>query len=353
MSASRILVSELQTDPRFIAGWLGFERERFLQQLGLDGKSAERLLVCRAPRSQRFAEDVEAIGTYVDLDPIQLGGALRQAAVLDAMRSQPTKSIGLLAAARDAVQESFGWRAGPLIRAAAEEFWATVPDKFRLPRLLERIAPLALPVAVVPLQALSLSRVRTWLEKHGVTITLAEPDRPLRGLLLSWRGLSLIFVDGSLSPAERRVSLAHELGHVALDYLGPRTRILRDAPELLGVVDGHRPLTANERVRAALEGVPLGVQTHLLSRDAGGAATAAVEQAEQVASAFALELLAPEHEVVAMLERELSAETSGEEALQAAQRLVAAEYELPPPEALAKSRGALQAMRREPGFFER
>jgi hypothetical protein len=353
VSASRTLVSELRTDPRFVAGWLGSERERFLLQLGLDEKAAERLLVCRAPRPQRFAEDVEAIGAYFELDPIQLGAALRQAAVLDAMRSQPTQSIGFLAAARDVVQESFGWRAGPRIRAIAEEFWAAVPDKFRLPRLLERIAPLALPVAVVSLPGLSLGRVSSWLEKQGVTMPLVEPDRPLRGLLFSWRGLSLVFVDGSLSPAERRVSLAHELGHVALDYLRPRARILRDAPELLGVVDGHRSLTADERVRAALEGVPLGVQAHLLSRDAGGAAAAAVEEAEQAASAFAVELLAPEHEVIALLERELSPEASGEGALIAAQRLVEAEYELPPREALAKSRGALWAMRREPGFFDR
>ena len=90
----------------------------------------------------------------------------------------------------------------------------------------------------------------------------------------------------------RRLTLAHENGHLWLDYLLPRQRILRDAPDLLEVIDGHRPPTDADRARAASPGCRLAC-TPTCFIEMTTAAPERTMHAEDDASVYALELLAP------------------------------------------------------------
>jgi hypothetical protein len=351
-SAEIALLDSLGEDARFLAGWLAGGQQHVRNRLRLDDAALNRLLTCRAPRSSRFAADVMAIASYAGVDALELAGALREASTVAALRQRPEQAVGMLAAARDSTAEQLGWRADPRTRAAAKDLWAAVPREFRKPALLERIAPLAAPVAVIALPALRISRARAWLAERSVDLPGTTGDRRLSGLTYSWRGLSFVFIDGALDAAERRLTLAHELGHVVIDYIAQRARILRRAPSLLAVVDGHRALTADDRVGAALDGVPIGVQTHMLARDASGGGSFHVEDAEQRASLFALELLAPEAAVRTLLQSELR-DRDFAYSLAEATRLVASAFELPPEAARARARGALVSLKRGPGFFER
>jgi hypothetical protein len=346
------LVARLADDARFLAGWIGDGHEAFAHRLRIGEKELQQLLLCKAPTRDHFAADVVAIADYVGLDALDLAGALREAAVYAALRTQPPQHVGLLAAAREREAESFRPRAGSRVRRAVQEFWNRVPSTFHSSYMLERIVPLALPVAVVAIPKLGVGRAKNWLADRGLELPLPVADRRLQGLLLSWRGLSLLMIDGGLDAAERRVTVGHEVGHVVLDYLARRAQVMRDAPTLLGVIDGHRPLTTDERVHAALEGLPVGIQAHMLARDASGAAAVSVDAAERDASAFALELLAPERDVVAMLRDRLQTHLAFDEALDRAADLIRGEFELPPDEARARARGALAALGRRRGFFE-
>lgn len=347
----REVAEHVRHDPRFLAGWLRGESNALRQRLNLMDEQLELLLLCRTPRPSTFVEDVQSLAQYVDIDALALAAVLREVVAVEALRHRPARQYALLAA-RDVHEESPRWRTSPRVRAAVQDFWAKLGPA-RDNRPIEEFAPLALPLAVVPIPRLRISTAAEWLSTRGVEPDLPYADRALRGLLLSWRGSSLLFVDGGLDAADRRLTVGHEVGHVALHYLPERTRLRRLSPALLGVVDGHRELTPAERVSATLEGVPLGVQTHMLARDARGDAAASTEAAEREAAEFALELVAPEASVVKLLRRELPRTTPYAEAAERAQALVEAAFGLPPDEARARARGGLSALGRSPGFFER
>jgi hypothetical protein len=346
------LVGLLRDDPRFLAGWLRGDTDALRQRLELSQDQLNQLLICKAPRPSSFATDVESLAQHVDAQPLALAAVLREAAAIASLRERPVHEFALLAA-RDAEQESARWRTSSRVRSAVKDFWSRLPGWMQEDRSIEEVAPLALPLAVVPLPRLRISSASRWLATRGVELALPYADRPLRGLLLSWRGSSLLFVDGGLESSDRCLTVGHEIGHVTLHYLPQRTRLLRLAPALLGVVDGHREVTAAERVSATLEGLPFGVQAHMLARDADGAASASTEAAEREAAEFALELMAPERAVAQLLRRELPSDTPYAEALERAQALVAGAFALPPDEAKARARGGLAALGRSPGFFER
>lgn len=353
-SSLRSVVRGLSDDSRFIAGWVGGEEDRLRQRLALEESRFVRLLLAYTPRPSSFATDVEAIADNVGVPAPDLAAGLREAAAIAALRQQPADvSVGLLAAARDVGSESPRWRTSPRIKVAVEDFWSSVPKRWRRADDLERVASLAAPVAVVALPRLSVARARDWLSRQSIAFPTRPNDRGLRAMILSWRGSSLLFVDGALDAAERRVSIAHELGHVWVDYLEQRRRVLRRAPDLLGILDGASELTPDDRARAALEGVPLGVQTHMLPRTDEGGASADVEYAEQRASEFALELLAPEREVAALLKRHVPESLPFSEAVAKACDIVGHRYALPRDEAMSRARGALELLERRPKFFER
>lgn len=177
----------------------------------------------------------------------------------------------------------------------------------RFPRDLLADASMHLPVSVVPLPRLSAHAVRRWLEDRSIQHQVAEADRALHGCLVARAGKAILFIDADDDEAESRFTLAHEIAHFILDHLLPRLRILKAFGERIRpVLDGERAPTPEEMVSAVLDRVNLGLQVHLMSRGPGGAICAwDVEDSEQRADRFALELLAPGHNVVAALRAQL------------------------------------------------
>lgn len=137
--------------------------------------------------------------------------------------------------------------------------------------------------------------VSGWLGNHGNSPPPNVLDRPLRGALYATPDAGFIFLDGSDPGDERRFSFAHEVAHFLLEYVEPRRRAaLRLGPHALDALDGHRPASAEDRIDAALAGVDLEPQLHLLDRSPGLLpATRAAAQAEARADQLAVELLAP------------------------------------------------------------
>jgi hypothetical protein len=114
-----------------------------------------------------------------------------------------------------------------------------------------------------------------------------------------------VFLDGTDSTAERLFSLAHEVSHFLVDYLAPREAAIEHFGESVrAVLDGDRAPTVAERLSGVLRGVPLDTLAHLMDRGcAQYARRADVIAREDRADLLALQLLAPEGDVVQMLER--------------------------------------------------
>jgi Zn-dependent peptidase ImmA (M78 family) len=159
----------------------------------------------------------------------------------------------------------------------------------------------------------------------------------------------VVFFDGTLDAAERRFTLAHELGHFLLDYDEPRRRVLRDAPELLEVIDGVRAPSPADRAQALLARVPIGVHTHLLE-DEGNSRP---DHAEDQASRFALELLAPWEKAIDVAREAAREQAPYRLVLTRVAELISAQFDLPPHAAQARTRQALDELGVLPGFFDR
>jgi len=353
----------LRDSPAFLAGWLGATPhggQLLVDRLRLEPSSLQRLLVCRAPRPRRFAADVTAVAEYVEVTPEALAGALREAASLAAFANRPSQpveadhAVGLLAAAHDTAAEQLPRTAGSFrMRQLADATWRAVPEQTRESRDIEAALAWSAPVAVVSLPQLVLVAVNRWLEIHQVPRLTTSGTERLQGLLLAWRGHGLVFIDGTLDTPERRFAVAHEHGHFLLDYAEPRRRILAEAPDLLDVVDGHRPPTAADRARAALARVPLGVHSHLLERDTDGGAAHDVVAAEDDASLYAQELLAPWDATLRLLRTVVSSGRPYSEMLRLAARAIADEFVIPPDPAVSRATAALEALGVRRSFFER
>lgn len=362
----RGVVEALRESPAFLAGWLGNTPGGdawVSERLGLDRVRLERLLLCRSPRPSSFPADVLRIAEFIQVTPDSLAATLREGAALAvfsaarharAHTERAAPAPGLLAAARDATTETISRnKAGGLyVRRLAEDVRTRAPRDADAILDVESFVAWAAPLAVVVLPQLDLASTHDWLTQRGVALGFADRDRPLRGLLLAWRGSGLIFVDGRLTEPERRFTIAHELGHFLLDYLEPRTRVLHAAPDLLEVLDGHRSATRQDRARAVLERIELGVHTHLLDRDSHGSAAWGVEQGEDRSSRFALELLSPWHAVRTGLRR-LPTGLRWATRLEEAARLIETEFRLPGDAARTRAREALESIGKGPGFFER
>lgn len=191
----------------------------------------------------------------------------------------------------------------PWLAQATEDFWAAAGRPEPFPRSLETAVLWALPVAIVKLPRLGVSAVDRWLRKHAVSFSLECPDRPLRGCLVAYGGKGCVLLDGADPADELRFTLAHEVGHFLIDYVKPR----RQAVGLLGstileVFDGLRLPTVDERVAGLLTDINVGVHMHLMARGPNGdLGCGHVAGAEHRADKLALELLAPESEVLSRL----------------------------------------------------
>ena len=226
-----------------------------------------------------------------------------------------------------------------------EEFWlrACLPPRF--PRDMEGAIAMALPLVVVSLPSLLARDLHHWLQEHGLRAD-AGPQRRLHACLVANRGAGFVLIDGADAPDERRFSLAHEVGHFLLDYQAPRLRLLRAlGAEFAPVLDGVRSPTRSERIEAALAGAPLGLSLHLMERGPAGHTCGGVAGAERLADELALELLAPEANVLDLL-RPLAPRQPYAEREAAAQRLMQTGFGLPDPIA---GRYALRLLRRQTG----
>jgi hypothetical protein len=174
-------------------------------------------------------------------------------------------------------------------------FWAAAGDPPPFPRDLGPAIAGALPLTAIDLTGLRVAAVSAWFADRGIPIPLDEPDRPLRACLVAWRGHGFAFLEEADDPAERRFSLAHELGHFLRDYWHPReTAVARLGPAVMDVLDGVRPPTVEERLHAVLRNTPVGPFAHLLRRDETGRPLSPAErEAEAAADRLAFELLAP------------------------------------------------------------
>jgi hypothetical protein len=181
------------------------------------------------------------------------------------------------------------------VHELAAYFWGKAGTPPAFPRDLGSAAATGFPLSVVALPGLTLDAVRGRLARSGIPCRADEPDRPLRGCLVSRGGAGFVFVDASDPPAERRFSVAHEVAHFLRDYDAVRRAAARRVgPAAVEVLDGLRPATAGERVRAVFAAVPVTAHVHLLRRDDGGRPRSTVErEAEAAADRLAFELLAP------------------------------------------------------------
>jgi hypothetical protein len=301
---------------RTVAGFFAFELDRYRQlthldpasEFGIPAPSLTALGLCRLPRREHYAHDLTAIATRVGAPEENLANFLRTADAVSALGSRGSSeasspgSHGLMAAARDHAQEYTEFEEIAADAAAlpgwlgqgVDRFWGENVGSDEFPRDLHLPILINLPVAIIEIDELTVGNLDQWLQIHQLPTLAVVANRPLRGCLAAYAGVGILFVDRSDDPDQRRVSLAHEVGHFVLDYLLPREDVARRRPDLLPVLDGEREPTDAERFDALLADVPVGFHTHLLDRDAhGGHLSSATAQVEDRAERLALELLAP------------------------------------------------------------
>ena len=103
----------------------------------------------------------------------------------------------------------------------AASFWKRAGPPPPFPRDLRRAVGVVT-LCVVDLDGVTVAGVMRWFDRTGIPIRIDEPDRQLRACLVARHGEGYTFLDARDDPAERRFSLAHELGHFLRDYLRPR-----------------------------------------------------------------------------------------------------------------------------------
>lgn len=186
-----------------------------------------------------------------------------------------------------------GW-----VQQIVNDFWNNVGYLEPFPRNLEPAILWALPVAIIKISRLCVKDVQTWLKQNQISFRFECVNRSLRGCLLAYGGKGILFVDGTDTHDEYRVTLAHETGHFLVDYIFPRQLAVdRLGDGILEVFDGLRPPMVNERIDAIFNKANLGVHTHLMHRDASSLGCSGIFEAENRADEVALELLAPKTEV--------------------------------------------------------
>ena len=182
-------------------------------------------------------------------------------------------------------------------RDAIDYFWKSAGEVEPFPRLLERVAILALPIAIIKLPRLALGGIESWFRARNINYFFNCQSRPVRGCLIASQGKGLLFCDGSDSLNEIRFTIAHEVSHFLLDYLMPRERAKqRYGQSVVEILDGKRKPTITERVGSLLEGIRMGVSTNLMEREVQYDLNN-IWKIEDRADRIALELLAPSKEV--------------------------------------------------------
>jgi hypothetical protein len=192
----------------------------------------------------------------------------------------------------------------PDLEALAHAFWADTGRDSAFPREIESIVALKLPLAPVKLPRLNVPTVRRWLQQRGIAVALPADRRELCGCLVVHRGRGVIFICDADPPEEQRLTIAHEVAHFLVDYHVPRQQVIQALGEgIAQVLDGRRPPTLAERAAAILSHVHLGPHVHVLPRFGRREdADVAVGHAEDRAERLALELMAPQACIRAVLD---------------------------------------------------
>ncbi len=310
------LEARLGGEPGFIS--YDFQRWTSLAQVDnplaeLDPATRRRLALCKSPRRDvAFADDVMATASFTGVAAERLAGFFRLLDATDSLKAAPqAQHSAMLAAARDVVGEETTYVETPMTGAGiaagatpgwlaslTERFWRGEPPT-DFPRSLDLHILLQLPLAIVEVGGLRTADLNTFLSTEAAAELRGLPDRRLHGCVLAYGGVGVVFVDAHDNEAERRVNLAHEVGHFLVDYLAVRERLTARDPDLLDVMDGLRDPTPQEELSALLADIPLGVQTHLLERDrAGGHLSRQTGAVEDRAELVAWELLAPRADVL-------------------------------------------------------
>jgi hypothetical protein len=186
----------------------------------------------------------------------------------------------------------------------AAEFWAGTGLNDTFPRKIEQAIAFKLPLALVGLSPLTVATIGHWLQQRDITPRLPADRRDLCGCLVAHGGHGFIFICGADSPEEQRLTMAHETAHFLIDYLWPRQQVIRALGEgIAEVLDGIRPATPAERAASILSRLHLGPHLHVLPRPGRDEdSDVAVAHAEDRADLLALELVAPQARVRAVLE---------------------------------------------------
>ncbi|UJA21619.1 hypothetical protein HJD18_16275 [Thermoleophilia bacterium SCSIO 60948] len=301
----------LANDLRIFAELNDTTRDALEARLALTDTKFDELALCRTPhRDGRFRDDLLAIASLVDADPIALANMVRLVDASTALASAPaTKVAPMLAAAREIAQQPVrteppneGLQATWLTEAV-ELLWGDAAAE-DFPRDVELALLWRMPLAIIELEQLSGVNVGAWLSARGVHLPVHVPPGSLHGALVAFAGSGVLFLDAADDPAQRRLTAAHEGAHFVVDYWLPRLKLAQRAPQLLEVVDGLREPDPEDHVDALLARIPFGVHTHLFERDeAGGTRNIAVDHAEDRATQVAWELLAPREVVAARTAR--------------------------------------------------
>ncbi|MBR0896812.1 ImmA/IrrE family metallo-endopeptidase [Bradyrhizobium tropiciagri] len=189
---------------------------------------------------------------------------------------------------------------------AAATFWRKAGGRaaFGLPVDMAAAAPAALPLSVVGIPDLDSSAVGRMSARTGSPWAVGN-RRQLRGCLLADLGVGLVFVDSNDPEDEQRFTVAHEVAHFILHYLGPRERALATlGPGIAAVLDRLRPPTTGERLSAALRDVPVEPFRHAMDRGLGGRHAGLIERIEGEADDLAVELIAPWRELTSVANME-------------------------------------------------
>jgi hypothetical protein len=186
----------------------------------------------------------------------------------------------------------------------AGEFWAGTGLHDAFPRKIEQAIAFKLPLAPVGLSPLNVVSISQWLLQRDIATRLPDDRRDLCGCLVAFGGRGFIFICAADAPEEQRLTLAHETAHFLIDYLWPRQRVIHTLGEgIAEVLDGLRPATPAERAAAILSRIRLGPHIHVLPRPGKDEdSDVTVAQAEDRADRLALELVAPQARVRAVLD---------------------------------------------------
>jgi len=173
------------------------------------------------------------------------------------------------------------------------DFWERVGYQEGFPRQLEQSIMVTVPVHVVKVHGcLNTSFIRDRLRRRGIALPTPWKERKMHGCLVAFKDDAAIFVDGTLSPDDWRVIIAHEFGHYLADFEYPRRRALRYLGNSIAeVLDGDRPPSQNEIFAAVLTNVQVGVFVHYMDRSENSRML--VREVEDTASIVGAELLAP------------------------------------------------------------